>query len=121
METTGQRIKAARIAAGMTQQELADKVGVKYAAIHKYEAGLVVNLKRDTIAKLASALGVQPTYLLCIEDEESTDNKDVSDLLEALRTRPEMRMLFSVSKDATKEDIEKSVAIIEALRKTEGR
>ena len=32
-----------------------------------------------------------------------------------------MRMLFSVSKDATKEDIEKAVAIIEALRKTEGR
>ena len=35
METTGQRIKAARIAAGMTQQELADKVGIKYSAICK--------------------------------------------------------------------------------------
>lgn len=68
METTGMRIKAARIAAGLTQAELADKVGVKYSAIHKYEAGLVVNLKRDTIARLASALNVNPSYLLCIDE-----------------------------------------------------
>ena len=47
--TTGERIKAARVAAGMTQSELADKVGVKFAAIHKNETGLIVNLKRETI------------------------------------------------------------------------
>lgn len=121
METTGQRIKSARIAAGFTQQELADKIGVKNAAIHKYEAGLVVNLKRETIQKLAKALNVTPSYLLCIDEKENEQGDDISDLLEALRSRPEMRMLFSVSKDATKEDIEKAVAIIEALRKTEGR
>lgn len=39
--------------------------------------------------------------------------------LDSLRNRPEMRMLFSVAKDATKADVEKEVAIIEALRKTE--
>ena len=30
-------------------------------------------------------------------------------------------MLFSVAKDATKDDVESAVAIIEALRKKEGR
>ena len=34
-----------------------------------------------------------------------------------LRTRPECRMLFSVAKGATKDDVESAVAIIEALRK----
>lgn len=68
MDNTGTRIKQARIAAGMTQAELAEKVGVKYSAIHKYEAGLVVNLKRETISKLALALNVKPAYLLCIDD-----------------------------------------------------
>lgn len=76
METTGTRIKAARIAAGLTQAELADKVGVKYSAIHKYEAGLVVNLKRDTIARLASALNVNPSYLLCIDEETPAIESD---------------------------------------------
>ena len=30
-------------------------------------------------------------------------------------------MLFSLTKDATKEDVEKAVAIITALRSTEGK
>ena len=38
------------------------------------------------------------------------------ELLEELKTRPEMRTLFSVSKKATKEDIMKAVKIIEALK-----
>lgn len=49
------------------------------------------------------------------------NDAELTNYLEELRTRPEMRMLFSVAKDATKEDVEKAVAIIEALRKTEGK
>lgn len=49
------------------------------------------------------------------------DDPNLTSYLEELRTRPEMRMLFSVAKGATKEDVEKAVAIIEALRKTEGK
>lgn len=68
---TGERIKAARKAAGMTQTELADKIGVKYSAIHKYEAGLVVNLKRETIEALAIALNVRPSWLMCMDTESA--------------------------------------------------
>ena len=35
--------------------------------------------------------------------------------LEELRTRPEMKMLFQLTKDATKEDVEKAVRVIEAM------
>lgn len=69
MDTTGERIKKARLAAGMTQTELANKVGVKFSAIHKYENGLVVNLKQETIGALAKALNVRPTYLMCMDDD----------------------------------------------------
>ena len=68
MATTGERIKEARKARGMTQTELAERIGVKFSAIHKYENGLVVNLKRDTIAALANALDVSPSWLMCIDD-----------------------------------------------------
>ena len=43
--TTGERIKAFRISLGMSQEELGELIGVKKAAINKYETGLVVNLK----------------------------------------------------------------------------
>lgn len=69
MATTGERIRDARKAHGMTQKDLADKVGVKFSAIHKYENGLIVNLKRDTISALAKALEVSPAWLMCIDDE----------------------------------------------------
>lgn len=121
MATTGERIRDARKARGMTQKELADKVGVKFSAIHKYETGLIVNLKRDTISALAKALDVTPSWLMCIDDTPDAPQDDgLADYLEMLRNRPECRMLFSVAKDATKDDVEKAVAIIEALRKTEG-
>lgn len=67
--TTGDRIKAARKAAGLTQKELADKIGVKFSVIHKYETGMVVNLKRETIAALAKALDVKPSWLMCMDEE----------------------------------------------------
>lgn len=70
METTGSRIRDARKALGMTQAELAEKIGVKYSAIHKYETGLVVNLKRETISALANALDVSPAWLMCMDDTE---------------------------------------------------
>lgn len=41
---------------------------------------------------------------------------EIEALLETLHKRPEMRTLFSVTKNATKEDIEKAVKIIEALK-----
>lgn len=69
--TTGDKIHACRIAAGLTQEELAKIVGLQKAAIYKYEKGLVVNLKRDIIEKLSAALGVSPTYLLGLSDDIS--------------------------------------------------
>lgn len=62
------RLKDLRIQKGLTQEELGQKVGLQKAAIYKYEKGLVVNLKRSTIEKLANALSVPATYLMCMTD-----------------------------------------------------
>ena len=66
--TTGDKIKMLRIQHGMTQEELGAKIGVKKSAIYKYENGIVVNLKRSTIEKLAKVLEVSPSWLIGIED-----------------------------------------------------
>ena len=46
-------------------------------------------------------------------------DEEVREIVDSLRTRPEMKILFSASKKATKEDILKTVKIIEALRNGE--
>ena len=72
--TTGERIRQLRIEHQMTQEELGAKVGVQKAAIYKYENGLVVNLKRSILEKLAIVLDTTPTYLMGMEDSAQQAN-----------------------------------------------
>lgn len=60
----GQLIKDRRLAKGMTQEELADLVGVKKSAVAKWENGRVSEIKRSNLKKLADALEVSPVQLL---------------------------------------------------------
>jgi len=78
--------------------------------------------------KIANYFGVTVDYLMTGKEPEPNvkvvdedDNLVVLDdetleLIDSLRSKPEMKMLFSVSKNATPEDIIKAVKIIEALR-----
>ena len=69
------RIRELRIQKGLTQEELAIKLGLQKSAIAKYENGRVENIKRSTIEKMAEILGVSPSYLMGWEDKLSTDVK----------------------------------------------
>lgn len=62
------RLRALRIKNNMTLEEVAEHVGLKKAAIYKYEHGIVVNPKRGLIEKLANLFGVKPSYLMGMED-----------------------------------------------------
>ena len=67
----GARIKARRKDVGMTQEELGKKIGVTKATINKYETGIVVNMKRPTVEKIAKALDVPPGYLMGWTDNQA--------------------------------------------------
>ena len=66
----GQKIKEARIAKGLTQEELGNIVGLQKSAIAKYENGRVVNIKRSTLQKLAKALDLRGADLVIENDPE---------------------------------------------------
>lgn len=60
-------LKQERLAHQLTQEELGQLVGLKKAAIYKYENGLLSNPKRSLIEKLAKIFNVSPAYLLGID------------------------------------------------------
>lgn len=70
----GEKIKTLRKQKDMTQEELGLKLGVQKQTITRYESGVITNLKRTTIAKLAKALDVSPAYLM-----GWTDNIDIKE------------------------------------------
>lgn len=59
-----ERIKERRLALGLTQEELANKLGLQKSAIAKYESGRVKNIKRTTILKMSEILDCSPSYLM---------------------------------------------------------
>lgn len=75
---------------------------------------------------IAEYFGVSLGYLMGTEEAEPNAidkeknplvlDDEALELLEQLKTRPEMRTLFSVSKKASAEDIMKTVKIIETLK-----
>ena len=68
----GQKIRKARLERGLTQQELGNIIGVQKSAIAKYENGRVVNIKRSTLQKIASALEIRPSELIFDESPKET-------------------------------------------------
>ena len=116
------RLKELREDMGISQYEFADRLGVAQSTVGGWESG-----KRepnfDTMQKIANFFGVTVDYLLGRTDVKTpigpTLDDEANELLEELHKRPEMKVLFSVSRKATREDIERAVKIIEALKGSE--
>jgi transcriptional regulator, XRE family len=107
----------------ITQTELAKRTGIRQSSISdwlndRYEP------KQDKVYIIAKALNVSPAWLLGYDEniptnEQSTNyylDAETAEYAEMLRTRPEMRMLFSASRGISKEDMEKAVEYIELLK-----
>lgn len=64
MVDVGAMIKQKRLEKGMTLEELGNKVGVGKSTVRKWENGMIQNMRRDKIEKLATALGISPLDIL---------------------------------------------------------
>lgn len=70
----GQKIKKMREEKGMTLEELGNMVGVGKSTVRKWENGMIANMRRDKISKIANALGCSPAYLMGWEDNLTNEN-----------------------------------------------
>lgn len=79
MLSLGNRIKAAREETGITQEELAEHVGISRAAVARYESGEIEPKIKNLVA-IATRLNVTTDYLLGIEIQQKEPlTKDLSD------------------------------------------
>lgn len=79
-----QRIRTARKAAGLSQSEVARKLGVQPSAVNHMESGRTKSLKADTILRLAQTIGVSAYWLETGEGSPSPDNRLTPDETEVL-------------------------------------
>lgn len=69
-KTIGERIKMAREAKGMSQEDLGKSFGATKQTVYKYETGIITNIPLDNLEKMAVALGVSSAYLAGWENTE---------------------------------------------------
>ena len=73
------KIRDLRARHGLTLEQVAQQVGVGRSTVRKWETGLIANMRRDKIAKLATALHTTPGYLMGWEDNPDNDKERSSD------------------------------------------
>lgn len=78
MPGMGEIIKRLRIENDMTLEELGDKVGVGKSTVRKWENGIIANMKRDKIAKVASVFDVSPSYLMGWDNDEKQEDLETT-------------------------------------------
>ena len=77
--TMAERIRTLRLKQGLTQEELGKVIGVQKSAIRKYESGMVENIPRSSIKKMADLFGVTPSYLMGWDDEPKKEYPPIPD------------------------------------------
>jgi transcriptional regulator with XRE-family HTH domain len=101
----GQRIRQRRWAIGMTQQQLADLVGIKFQQIQKYETGMN-RVSASRLWDIAQAMNTPVSHFFADAGDGVTAEEDVlsqKETLELLRTyyaipEAQRRRLFDLAR-----------------------
>jgi transcriptional regulator with XRE-family HTH domain len=73
-----EKIRALRCNLGLTYEEVGNFVGVGKSTVRKWETGMIENMRRDKIAKLAEVLQTTPGYLMGWSDSPDINKKPAS-------------------------------------------
>ena len=95
--------------------------GVQRSALSDYKSGKNKTISFSNLQKIADYFNMTVDEL--VNGKKSPDSMseddELNEYLEELKNNPGMRILFSKTKGATKEELEKVVKMIEILRGTD--
>lgn len=69
--TTAEVIRQRRKELGLTLEQVGEAMGVGKSTVRKWETGIVANMRRDKIAKLAEVLQLEPIELIAPDETEA--------------------------------------------------
>ncbi len=112
-----ERLKELRAARGYSQSELAEKLHVSKSTISMIEAG-ARKPSLEVLEMIADFFNVTIDYLRGTEDKSQYYlDPEVAEMAKELYERPEMRVLFDASRNATTEDVQMAADLLDRLSK----
>lgn len=122
MVTVGDRIRQVRQEQDVTQQELADYIGVSKQAVYKYENNIVTNIPTDKVDAIAKRLKVSPAYLMGWEEQPTPKPTSPAPIPPGFEPMPKMKKIPLIGSIAcgdpitAEQNIEKMVDVPENIR-----
>ena len=122
MVTVGDRIRQVRQEQDVTQQELADYIGVSKQAVYKYENNIVTNIPTDKVDAIAKRLKVSPAYLMGWEEQPTPKPTAPTPIPPGFEPMPKMKKIPLIGSIAcgdpitAEQNIEKMVDVPENIR-----
>lgn len=112
-----ERLKELRKRRGLSQAALADRLNMSKSTIGMYETG-DISPSIEALNSIADYFNVSISYLMG-EETGSTYYMapEAAEMAQELFSRPELKVLFDASKNASKEDIEAVAAILDRMSK----
>lgn len=105
---------------GISGYKMCNDLGLSRSFITELRKGRAKSVKVETAQKIADYFGVSVGYLLGNEQKETApaeaEADEMSDILQEFRENPELKTLFSLSKNATPEELRQYINVIKALR-----
>lgn len=120
--TVGDRIRQVRQEQDVTQQELADYIGVSKQAVYKYENNIVTNIPTDKVDAIAKRLKVSPAYLMGWEEQPTPKPTSPAPIPPGFEPMPKMKKIPLIGSIAcgdpitAEQNIEKMVDVPENIR-----
>jgi DNA-binding helix-turn-helix protein len=125
-EQIHERIKRLRKQNKLSVDEIVKKLNISRATYYRYESNEIEKLPLTILEPLAKILNTTPAYLMGWQEphqeNKSTQTEgyyvdpETAKYAEMLRTRPEMRLLFSASRGISKEEMQEAVNYIEFIK-----
>ena len=133
-EIIGSMLKAVRLNRNMTLEQVAENFGVTPKTIQRYESG-ERKISIDKLMELTTFYSVDYSHFMAAaekrlalkhpsivsqmsDDEEGYYfNDEVAEIAQQVYDRPELRMLFSASKNVSADDLQAVIALVERMKK----
>lgn len=115
----GDRIKELRIRAKISQKELAEKMNVTQGAVSQWETNRTMP-DMESLPILAEILSV-PVSDILNDNHQSAPKPNVNAIAETIYRRPGLRALFNTAKNASEEDINLVLDMLEVARRRSGK
>ena len=118
MSNLYERIESLCKSEGITMTEMCRRAKVPRGNLTDLNKGRQKSLAPKNLQKIADYFNVSVDYLLTGIKKEPTISEDdeLNEYLELLRSRPECRVLLNTVKGATKAEVEENVRFITAMR-----